>query len=228
MPELINIASQAYDIGRAAIFRAPYWDGTTNLFDDLLDTRFQHLGNTEGEIAFAPNAEYSSLMIPENLGPGVLKKYLTGFAPTAEFGMFPSPTLSPILSPTGAASGGNTRQRRVKLHTLWIAPEQLFIKPNAVTNIEEEVEVTVAAGVWSKDGEAFTAEDQRLFDMSIFIWMADFTQMMPTYRHEDGGKSLTTVTLSALQDLTKAEGHQIWTMGSELVASGIDLEAAGS
>lgn len=219
---LLDIATQTYDIGRAAIFRADYWNGGSDLLAQLT-----HLGNTEGEVNPTGNEEFSMLTIPENLGPAALKVYVTGAFPGFETGMFVNPTLLPILSPTGSGSIGNTRQRRVKEHTLWIVPEQLFIKPDS-NGIEQEVTLDLTAGVWTKDGEPFTAEDTRLFGLSSFVWRAYFERAMPVYRHEDGGKSLQQVSVKMLQDLDKPNGHQILTVGADLATSGIDLEGASS
>lgn len=220
---LSNLQAQAYDIGRAAVFRAEYWDGTTDLMAEVA-----HLGNTEGEITPESGAEFSSLMLPENLGPAPLKVYLTGEAPTFEFGLFMNPALAAIASPTGTRSGGTTRQRLVSEHTLWIAPEQLFLKRNPTTNIEEEVEIALAGGVFTKDGDPFTAEDQRLFDLSLFVWRGYFERALPTYRHEDGGKALRSIIFHAMPDLSKPEGFNLWMMGADLADSGIDLEGSTS
>jgi len=220
--ELINIGTQSYDIGRAALFYGPQWDGS----GDLLTT-LQHLGNTEGEFNFEPNEEFSALTIPENMGPAVLKKYVTGAAPTAEIGVFVNPTSLPVFSPTGAGSLGNMRQRRVKRYTLWVVPEQLFLKADS-NGVEQEVEIALSGGVWTKDGQPFTPEDTRLFQLSLFGWDVHFERAAPIYRHEDGGKSLRTITIHFLQDLTKPDGHQIATVGAELAASEIDLEGVGT
>lgn len=219
---LINVASQTYDIGRAAIYAGDYWDGT----GDLLTT-LTHIGNTEGEVNIEANEEYSMLTIPENMGPAALKKYVTGAAPSATLGVFVNPASLGLFSPTGQGSLGNMRQRRVKERTLWIVPEQLFIKPDG-SGVEQEVELDLTGGVWTKDGDAFTAEDTRLFNLSIFGWKAHFERALPIYRHEDGGKSLREITIHFLQDLTKPDGHQILTVGAELAASGIDLEGDNS
>lgn len=219
---LLNLQDQAYDIGRAAVLRAPYWDGESELLASLT-----HMGNTEGEVAPEANSEFSTLTLPENLGPAPLKKYLTGEAPTFELNLFVNPALLAILSPTGSASGGNTRQRRVIEHTLWIVPEQLFLKKN-LDGTESEVDIGYAGGVWTKDGQPFTAEDTRLFNLGTFWWRVHFERALPVYRHEDGGKSLRSVMVHSMPDLTKPDGHQLWTMGSALAASGIDIEGATS
>lgn len=222
---LLPIFSQAYDVGRAALLLANpgtptpsddtigYWDGSAPI---VLD----HAGNTEGELVPASNAEFSTLTLPENTGPAPIKKYLTGEAPTFSFGVFASLRSLRIFSPTGSASGGQSRQRRVKEHTLWLAPEQLFLKHNT-DGTEEEVAVDPIA--LTKDGGAFSAEDQRLFDMSTFFWKVHFERATVPYRHGDGGKALAQVTCHVLADFEKPDGHELWTLGGDLATSGIDL-----
>jgi len=225
---LIGIFQQLYDVGRAALFLQgtgaypsetfAYWDGADPI--SLL-----HAGNTEGEIVPAANAEYSTLTLPENTGPAPIKKYLTGEAPTFEFGVFADLRTLRIFSPTGASTGGQMRQRRVKEHTIWVAPEQLFLKKNT-DGTETEVEVDPIAG--TKDGSPFEAADQALFDLSTFFWKVHFERAMTPYRHADGGKSLMQVTCHVLADFTKPDGNQLWTLGGDLDAAGISLGGESS
>lgn len=209
--QLTDVATQKYDIGRSAIFRAPVFDGTFNLFD-----MFEHIGNTEGQVDLAMNPEYSELTLPETSGPAALKRYLTGEKPTFELGVFPNPDNIKIFSPTGRGSAGQKRRRAVVEHCLWIVPEQLFLKPDENGN-EQEVEVThTFAGGFLKDGVALTAEEQVLLDLSIILWRCDFGRATPLYKHEDGGKSLRSVPVSVQQDLTKPDGCQLMLVVGEL------------
>lgn len=230
MPDitLLPIFSQSYDIGRPILLfnkngTPPdddfgYWDGADAI-------ALAYPGNTEGELVPASNAEYSVLTLPENTGPAPIKKYLTGEAPTFEVGVFASLTMLRLFSPTGSASGGQQRQRRVKEHTLWVAPEQLFLKKNADGT---ETEVVVDAVNRTKDGEPFSDEDQRLFDLSTFFWKVHGERSMANYRHADGGKSLMPVTVTVMADFTKPDGNQLWTLGADLIAAGIDLGGESS
>lgn len=221
--QLLDILAQQYAIGRAAIIRAPYWDGTTDFL-----TGAAHIGNTEGPIEPEPNSERSTLTLPENTGPGILEEYETGSAPTFDFGIFPSPSALALFSATNSASAGNKRQRKTRKHTLWIVPEQLFIASDEETGVDEEVAVTYINGVWQKDGGAFSTEDTRLFNLSIFLWRVSFSRVMPAYRHEEAGKSLKTVEGMVLVDTTKPDGHMLWTIGADLAGSEIDLNGVTS
>lgn len=220
---LLPIFSQEYDIGRPVLLLNKngtppndewgYWEATGEI-------NLQYPGNTEGELVPAANAEYSTLTLPENTGPAPIKKYLTGEAPTFEIGVFASYEQLMIYSPTGSASGGQMRQRKVREHTLWVAPEMLFLQEQTNGTFTE---VTVDPVLGTKDGSPFSTEDQRLFDLSTFFWKVHFERSMPAYRHADGGKSLMTITCTVLADFTKPDGHQLWTVGGDLATSGISL-----
>jgi hypothetical protein len=227
---LLPLFSQKYDIGRAAIMVAvtgspgsevpTYWDGAAAV-------DFMHLGNTEGEIAPVANSEYQTLTLPESTGPAPIKKALTGHAPTFSFNFFATKEQLAILSPSGSASGGVEGSILVAEQTWWLVPEQLLKKTNADRTVSS-VALALSAGVWTKDGSAFTTEDQRLFDLSLFLWKLHPEQAMPVYRWENVGKGNVACTVHCMQDFTKPEGHQIWTLGGDLVASTIDLEGESS
>lgn len=204
--DLLSLAAREYDIGRCAIFYTdPVWDGTTNLFAS--GGPLVHLGTTEGEVKIEANPEYSELTLPEVTGPSALKRYLTGTRPVFTLGLFPDLEQMQVVSPTGVASLGQERQRLAKTYTLWIVPEALFLKPDAMGNMVA-VPVVLTAGVWRKDGVALTAEEQRLLYLSSLIWKADFQPLTPLYKHEEGGKALSQVEVVVQHDLTRPEGCQ--------------------
>ena len=230
--ELRDISTERFDIGRAAIFShgevdeygvSTYseWDGTTNLFDNLV-----HIGTTEGEVDIAANEEYSDLTI-EVTGPAILKRCLAGESPSFDVGLFPDPDKMKAFSPTGTASSGTSRRRLVKVHTLWIVPEELFLADDG-TGRFVEVPVTFASGVFLKDGNALTTAEQELVDMSSVIWKAQFGRLTPRYNHDEGGKSLKTLPVQVLQDLTQPEGCQLILVMAEADEFGLDFEPEGS
>lgn len=221
--ELKQINEEQFDIGRCAIMRVPSWDGSSDLFAAL-----EHIGTTEGPVEPEPNSEFSALTI-EVLGPAILKEYLSGESPSFELGLFPDPEKMALFSPSGTASMGTMRRRRVQTHTLWIVAEDLFLEYDA-TGKAVEVPITYTGGVFLKNGEALSVEDQRHVDMSLLIWKARFGRMMPRYDHADGGKSLKTVPVQVHQDLTKPDGCQLVLVLSELedYEYDIDLEGSGS
>lgn len=222
--DLKDVSTQRYDIGRCAIFHmSPPWDGSDDLFGNTgLGAATSHIGNTEGAVDIAPNSEYSELTLPETSGPAAIKRYLTGDKPQFEIGVFPNPENIAIFSPTGKGSAGQQRRRRVREHTLWIVPEELFLKEDNLGNMVE-VPVTFAGGAFLKDGVALTPEEQELVDMSMLVWRADFSRATPIFKHEDGGKSLKQITVMIQQDFTKPDGCQLYLMVGEAADYGISF-----
>lgn len=213
--ELNSLQDQQYDIGKCAVFYAdPVWDGTTNLF--ATGGPLTYLGAMMGEVRFAANPAYQELTLPEQLGPAALKRYITGTRPTATFRLFPSLDQMQVVSPTGVASLGQEMQRLVKSYTLWVVPESLFLKADA-NGFMIKVPVVLNAGTWQKDGQALTAEETRLLELSSLIWKADFTPLTPNYRFEEGGRSDVEVEVTAQTDLTKPEGcNQVLVLGEAM------------
>jgi hypothetical protein len=226
--ELRDTATERFDIGRAAIFRYNpeggaglaadgSWDGTADLFAGM-----EHIGTTEGEVDIDSAPEFSDLTI-EVTGPAILKRYLNGESPSFEIGLYPDPEKMTVFSPSGMASAGTKRRRLVRSHTLWIAPEQLFLDAD-----QNEVAVTYVGGEFLKEGQPLTAAEQDLVDMSILIWKGQFGRLTPRYSHEDGGKSLKTVPVNILQDMTKPDHAQLYMVLAELDEFDLDLEGAAS
>jgi hypothetical protein len=221
--ELQGLEQGRYDIGRAAIFYAPTWDGSSDLFAAM-----EPFGYTEGPLEIEANEEYSDLTL-EVTGPAILKRYLSGESPSFELGVFPTPEVMARFSPTGRASAGTMRRNLVQTHTLWIGAEELFLADDG-TGRKVQVPFTYSGGVFLKDGEALTVEEQELADMSILMWKVQVGRIAPRYAHEDGGKSLRTVPFQVLQDLTKPDGCQLYLVMSEMddYEYDLDLEGAGS
>lgn len=206
--DILSLSAQKYDIGKCAIlYTDPVWDGLTNLFGT--GGPLIHLGTTEGEVVINPNPAYSELTLPEATGPSALKRYITGTRPTFSLGLFPDLDQMKVVSPTGIASLGFERQRLAKTLTLWIVPEALFLKADA-NGFMQPVAVILDAGVWKKDGVAIAAssEDERLLHLSSLCWKCDVAPESVTYRHEDGGKSLSQVEVTVQHDFDKPEGAQ--------------------
>lgn len=225
--ELTSLATQRYDIGRAAVFvyghvsndvlTPAVWDGSDALFANL-----HHLGNTEGEVVFEANPENSDLTI-EATGPAILKRYLSGESPEFELGVYPNPENMRIFSPTGFASAGVMRRRRVREQTIVVIPEELFVGTDENGN-PVEVPLTYVGGEFLKDGDPLTNDEQDLADMITIGWKATFGRATPAYRHEDGGKSLRTVPVAMLQDFDKPNGAQLWLVMFESEIFDVNLE----
>lgn len=230
--ELKDVATQRYDIGRAAIFvygtedlvtgeiTPAAWDESDPLFDGMI-----HIGNTEGALDIAMNPEFSELTLPETSGPAAIRRYLSGERPEFTLGVFPAPHTIKLFSPTSLGSAGQQRRRRVKECVLWIVPEELFLAEDANGNVIE-VPVTYVGGAFLKDGNPLTDDEQELADMSILAWRCDFTRATPMYQHEDGGKSLREVTVTIQQDFTKPDGAQLFLVVGEADQFAITFEGS--
>jgi hypothetical protein len=228
--ELKDVATQRYDIGRAAIFvhgteangliTPTAWDPSDPLFSSMI-----HIGNTEGAIDIAMNPEYSELTLPETSGPAAIRRFLTGEKPSFTIGIFPTPNGMKLFSPTGKGSAGQMRRRRVRERLLWIVPEEVFLAEDANGNVVE-VPLTYAGGQFLKDGDPVSDEEQELLDMSLLCWRCDFQRATPVYRHEDGGKSLREVEVMLQQDFTRPDGCQLFLMLEEAADFGVDFEGS--
>lgn len=209
----IDLASAA--IGRAAVFTANYWAGSTDL-------ALTHLGYTEGNIQVAANTEFSNLTLPELTGPAPLKAYQKGEAPVLGFSVLcGTQALAALFSPTAAGSSGYKRWREVTYKTLVLFPEDLFIAANA----EKALAFTKGSpGAWTIGGVAASAAQLAKIDLSMWFWKGYFTRVAPSFNPEDGGKAMQAIEFHAVQDLTKPDGHQIWTLGDPADAS-IDIDA---
>jgi hypothetical protein len=211
--ELTDLATQKFDIGRVALFGVPGgWDGTTPLF--AAGGPLVHYGVVDGPVDPSTNPEYSELTI-ETTGPAALKRYLTGERPEFEISVYPNPENLRVFTPTGRGSAGQMRRRLVREHTLWLVPEELFLKADADGNMTEVV-VAYDGAAWTKDDEALTAEETELLDMSMVIWRADFGRLTPIFQHEDGGKALKSVPVTVQQDITMPDGCQLYLVLGEL------------
>jgi hypothetical protein len=208
--EPIGALEQRYDIGRGLIFYRPVWDGTDDLFATM-----EHIGDTVGGIKPEPNLEYSNLTVGELFGPAILKRYFKGAAPTVTLTVFPTPDKMGVMSPTGLASLGAERQRLVQEWTLWIVPEALFMKADA-NGFQQRVEVTYTGGTWLKDGDALTATEQELLDLSYIVWRGDFEQLTPAMMDDNGGYAGTEVNLNMQQAFIMPDGCQIYLVLGEL------------
>lgn len=212
---LLNYGTQPLSLGRAAVFRAPYWDGTTDL--DLT-----HLGITMEEIAPPTDEQISALTLPEHTGPAPLEAFAEGSAPTVDFTMLVgSQATLDILNPTGSRNAGYRYRRSVAEHTLVLFPEQLLVEDNA----EAAIAYTTVGG-WTVGGDAATAAQLALIDLSIWFWRGYFMRTLPVFRHTEGGRVEAPVSFNVMQDLTKPDGSQLYTVGDP-VESAIDISPVG-
>lgn len=203
---LLDLTAQVRAIGRASVF---YGTGAYAFDAGGADLALTHLGDTEGDIEIAANEAYSDLTTPELTGPAIHERYVTGESPTVTIPIYAADAaLRDILSPTGSASGGYWRQRAVTEYTLVIIPEQVFIESNAQVALGY-----TQAGGWTVGGNAATAAQLALLDLSIWFWRGHFTKVMPMYRHGDGGKVVQSISFQSMFNGSMPDGHRLYTVG---------------
>lgn len=203
---LLDLTAQVRAIGRGSIF---YEAGAFAYAEGGTDIAMTHLGDTEGEISIELNDSYSELTLPELTGAAPHEKYLEGYAPQITIPLYAADdALRAIVSPTGSAHGGYQRRRAVTEYLLAIIPEQVFIESNA----QAELTYTNADG-WQVGGDAASAAQLALLDLSIWFWRVHFTATAPMYRHEDGGKVVQQVIAHAMHNASMPDGHHLFTIG---------------
>lgn len=201
---LLDLTAQTRAIGRGAVFY-----GTGAFAGSGNDLTLTHLGDTEGEIGIESNEGYSDLQYPELTGEAIHERYIEGESPVVTIPLYVADaSLRAIVSPTGSASGGYWRRRAVTEYTLAIFPEELFIEDNA----QVAVAYTTAGG-WTVGGDAATAAQEALIDLSIWFWRGHFGPAKPIYRHEDGGKVVQEVMFQSMFNGDMPDGHRLYTIG---------------
>jgi hypothetical protein len=208
---LLDWTTQALAIGKAAVF---YRAGAYGYVaaPTGADLALTPLGLTEGEVGIELNDEYSELTLPEETGPVAHAKYLSGYAPVVTIPLIAADDgLRAIVSPTGSAHGGYEGRLAVTEYTLVIIPYEVFIEAN-----EKEALVftnTAGTGAWTVGGDAATAAQLALLDLSIWFWRGHFTATPPMYKHEDGGKVIQQVQFHAMHNGSMPNGHKLFTIG---------------
>jgi hypothetical protein len=205
---LLDLTAIRRRIGRGVVFYAARWDRDTPLV-------LTHLGDTEGDITTATNAEVAPLTLPELSGPAAHEADYTGENPTVEIPLYlADPALLAIVSPTGANSAGATRRRQVQEYSLVIFPEALFLKNNA-DGAPERKQLAFAAGAWTLDGIALTAEQTELLGLSLWIWRGYFNRAPRSFKGGagDASKAIETVSFQAMHHGVMPEGHMLYTTG---------------
>lgn len=213
---LLNLQNVLRTIGRGVVFYSNQWVSG--------DIALTHLGDTEGEIVATPTASISALTTPELTGDDEIEAYVQGSGFVATIPLYVAdPAVRAIISPTGNASGGTSRRQPVLERTLVIFPEELFF--DEVGSREYEVLAYTTAGGWTVGGTALTARQTALLGQAVWIWRGYFLPAPITFRHDNAGKAVESVTFRAMHDFTKPENHQVYTIGDPADAA-IEIDVA--
>jgi hypothetical protein len=215
--ELTDLVASETAVGKGAVFYAPTaWDFASNLHASLF-----HLGFLEGELTLPFNETFNSLTLPEYTGEAEHLAFVQGEAPVATLPLYvANPALRAILSPTGVASGGFSRQRPVTERTLVIVPEQLFVSADPAGQVEAQL-VPTGSG-WTLNGVALNAAQTALLGKSVFLWRGYFKKPQYRFVHEGGGKLVEPVEFVCMFQSAAPNGHRLYTLGDPYEAS-IDL-----
>jgi hypothetical protein len=226
---LTSALSAIRDIGRGRVFYAvtapggstPHqWDGTTELY-------FKWLCDTEGPIAFEPNQTVDRLTAVELTGDAALKAKVKGERPVITLpAIYADPVIRGLLSPTGSASGGYSTARPVTEFTVVVFAEELFY--NSTTKLYDQT-LDPNGGAWTLGGSALSAQAAKLklFGLTTWAWRCFPLKAPFNFTDADHGKSVQNVDIELMTDVTKPEGHMLYTIGDPYLASTpIDIEGA--
>jgi len=203
---LDNLTQQVRAIGRASVFRFPgpfvFAGGGTTI-------TLTYLGDTEGVIDVEHNQEYSDLILPELTGPAIHERYIAGFNPRVTIPAYVADEdLYPIFSPGGTAHAGTWRRRAVTEYGLAILPEQLFIESNVQASVTYD-----KVNAWQVGGNAATAAQLDLLDVSIWFWRGHFEKCTPKYAHADAGKAVKEIVYQSMFNTSMPDGCGLYTFG---------------
>lgn len=225
---LTSALSAQRDIGRSRVFYAVtapggstplQWDGSTELY-------LKWLCDTEGAVVHEPNMTIDELLAPELTANAPLKAKVKGEAPTITIpAIYADPAVRALLSPTGAASGGYSTARPVTELTIVTFAEELFF--NSTTKLYDKI-LDPNGGTWQLSGAAISTLStriQNMFGLTCWSWRVYPIKAPFQFADEDHGKSVEPVTLKLMTDITKPEGHMLYTIGDPYLASTpIDIE----
>ena len=217
---LTDYATTRLALGRASLWVAGSSIATAGYWDGAAEITLTHIGITMGEIGPPEESPTNNLTLEELTGEAVLEASAVNPNAVIEFdAIVSSQAQAELFSPTGSGSAGYRRPPPVKEHTLVLFPESLLIEGDPPA----EVSLAYSGGAWTVGGDAATTEQLALIDLSIWFWRGYFMRTPPVFRYENGGRAERTVRFQVMQDLTKPNGEQLWTLGDPADA-GIDIE----
>jgi hypothetical protein len=224
---LTQLNEAALEIGKAVILYADKWSGAADL-------ALAHLGHTEGAVTFESNDQIAGLQLPEVYGPGNVKAFVVGAAPTLTAPLFlADPALRTIINPTGDGKIGLPGRRPVKEYTLAILPQALWY--NAVTGKMDATLQYEAGTGWRKSAvaagdpasfAALSTDETRLLGLSIWMWSGYWSRPSVTFEAtvDNVVKNIEEATFTAMPNANVLGGVMV-TIGSP-AAHGIVLDVA--
>ncbi len=216
---LLDVAGVIASYGRGVVFHSPKWNPNEGSFS------MSQIGVTEGDIVVTPNEATAALTLPELTGPAAHEVDYLGENPKVDIPLYVTdPSMMSLLSPSGSKDAGRSRRGPVKEHTLFVIPEALFLTADDVGVISTHVLAFDSMGAWTIGGQPFTAEQQALFDVGLWLWRAFIQRPVRKFRGGagDAKKNIEVVSFMAMHHPAMPEGQHIYTTGDPF-DSGIDL-----
>lgn len=199
----IDFTTALLKIGRAEVLVGDaFGDGSVAL-------ALSHLGVTEQPIQPEVNESYNDLTLPEHTGPGIIHRTYEGENPVLTFNVIAAnQSAFDTISPVGSRGAGFEAPQAVVEKTVVLIPTAAIME----NGIRQTLGYTTGGG-WTVGGDAATADQLAMIDVSFWIWRCHFQRGIPRYANEDGGKAIIPVTVQVLQDFQRPDGQQLYTIG---------------
>lgn len=172
------------------------------------------LGATEGNITFNPAFEYNPLTAPEITG-GVNHQSTTtlGNVTISVPIILGDPALYAKVTPTKTVGGGFSFPQKVKETSCLIIPlAELGGGLVYTTAPTPQWTRTAGNGVAAATGAGAAPQS------AIWLWRCYISHGELPYSYGNGGKVITTLTITGMYDATKPEGHKVYTIGDPRAA----------
>ena len=220
---LLDLETVLRQIGRGTVWYAVDESGNPTVWDYTSALTLEHLGDTEGDIAFNPNGQVATLTLPEISGQAIHEATDLGEGPTLDLPLFlADPDLLPIVSPRNSAHAGHIRTCDVAQRTIVIFPEELF-QVSSASCTYGTLSYTVSGG-WKVNNVALTSAQETILENALWCWAGFFTRPNTTFKggHGDDGKNIETVTFNLMMHPSLPDGHRLYTRGDPATYS-IDI-----
>jgi hypothetical protein len=225
---LLDLQTLLRKYGRGVLFYAhdgtgPDDVGDPTVWDGVSDLQLAHLGDTEGDINFVPNATVANFTLPEISGGAIYDATYVGENPQLQAPLYlADPDLLPIISPIGQAGAGHVRVRDVSERTLVLFPEDMFRDEASDPAVYRQLSFDGAD--FLLNNLALTAAQLTLMALSVWMWRGYFERPDLSFMggHGDAGKNIVTVNFNVMMHPALPDGQRLYTRGAPSVV-GIDI-----